>query len=592
MSVPFFTIGLSMLWIELLISLTGTAFCRTALFFSFFVLFASETVRRVRVRRKSPENTDLRVISLVSISVFFACSLFMVKMHFSYNPSLEIAERFKSDTVTVNGQITEILPKSGSGNRRYVLTVDSINSLTCDDFASESNIKLPVGGMKILLTSKYFKGELNDSVSFESKLYALGDTPSMTEYYKSKGYYVGAYVYENAERSAFLETSNSSSMFKRTVAVARVAVQNIREYMDKQLKKYSPDEYAGIMLGMLIGDKSGISEEYSDTFTKAGIVHLFSVSGFHISLWSEIVYKRLLKCGLNKRLSSFVSIGFVVLFTAVTGFSRSTLRAGIMMSVFFAGRMIFMDSDSLNSLGFSAFAISVADPFCAGDVGFLLSFFSTLGIVIGVKPIMRPIRMYLRRINNYQVRRRVYGVISGFAVSACAFVFTFPFVVLFIGDVSLVSPLTNLLTGGAASALVLLSGIGVLASILPLVRMFCYPVFLSAGLLTEYIVSVTTALAKLPYAYVSTDTAFITVALAAVMFLCAAALLLPLSEETKAESPVADDLHARSAFDRHKPAPIAFGEIYSHYNFRARLVFWLSDIIIMSGIFAYLCFNF
>lgn len=174
----------------------------------------------------------------------------------------------------------------------------------------------------------------------------------------------------------------------------------------------------------------------------------------------------------------------------------------------------------------------------------------------------------------------------------CAFVFTFPFVVLFIGDVSLLSPLTNLLTGGAASALVFLSGIGVLASTLPFVRMFCYPVFLSAGLMTEYIVAVTTALAKLPYAYVGTDTAFITVALAAVMFLCAAALLLPLSEETKAESPVADDLHARSASDRHKPAPIAFGEIYAHYNFRFRLVFWLSDIIIMSGIFAYLCFNF
>lgn len=372
MSVPFFTIGLSMLWIELLISLTGTAFCKAALFFSFFVLLVSETVRRVRARRKSPESTDLRVISLVSISVFLACSLFMVKMHFSYNPVLAIAERFKSDTVTVNGQITEILPKSESGNRRYVLTVDS---LTCDDFASDSNIKLPVGGMKILLTSKYFKGELNDNVSFESKLYALGDTPSMTEYYKSKGYYVGAYVYENAERSAFLETSNSSSIFERTVAAGRSAIQNIREYTDKQLKKYSPDEYAGIMLGMLIGDKSGIAEEYSDAFTRAGIVHLFSVSGFHISLWSEIVYKRLLKCGLNKRLSSFVSIGFVVLFTAVTGFSRSTLRAGIMMSVFFAGRMIFMDSDSLNSLGFSAFAISVANPFCAGDIGFLLSFF-------------------------------------------------------------------------------------------------------------------------------------------------------------------------------------------------------------------------
>ncbi len=613
MSVPLFTIGLSILWTELLISLTGMTFCKVICVFSLVALLLYSTFSRPgkgvkEYIYKTRKHKKITVAHLVFFSVCFACVLFMAKTEVSYNPATRIAEQFENEKVTVSGQIVEILPKSESGNKRYVVEVDSlvndkvVNRDNCENGNYDNGkIGLPFGGMKIMLSSKYFKGELNDFVSFDSKLYVLGNVENdstvsnksaIINYYRSKGYYIGAYVYEDVERTSFEDALSSASIFGKLEAKMRAGLAEIREYTRLKLRKYLQDDYAGVTLGMLIGDKSELPEEYSESFTKAGIVHLFSVSGFHMSLWSEIVYKRLLKSGFGKRLSSLMSIIFVLLFMAVTGFSRSTIRAGIMMMVFFFGRMMFRDSDSLNSLGLSACVITLANPFCAGDVGFLLSFFSTLGIIVGVKRLMRPVHMYLRRINNYERREQVAGVISGVAVSLCAFVFTFPFVAIFIGDVSLIAPLTNLLTGTAASALVLLSGIGVFLSTLPLIRMFCYPVFLATGLLAKYIVTVTTVLSQIPYVYVGADADFITVALAAVLVLCATAFLLPSAEKHNAErqSPIFEN--GQKHFDRHKPAPIAFSEIYSYYGYRARLVFWLSVIIIMSGIFAYLCFNF
>ncbi len=577
MYVPLFTIGLSMLWTELLISLTGLNFC-AALCAASLLVFLFFRFKQHPVTSKD----------LVFASVFIACILFLLKTGISYNPAVKTAEAFSGEKVRVNGRIVDILKKSDSGNRRYIVEVES---MVCEDEGEPYKVDLPLGGMKLMLSSKYFRGEINDYISFDSKLYVLGEEKSLQNYYKSKGYYVGAYVYEDADRTSFEEVSNEVSMFSKMQAGVRSCLFEIREYTRLKLKKYLPDNYAGVTLGMLIGDKSEIPEEFSDNFTKTGIVHLFSVSGFHMSLWSEAVYKRLLKSGFGKRISSLLAIVFILFFTAVTGFSMSTVRAGIMMGIFFLGRMIYMDSDSLNSLGLSACVITLANPFCAGDVGFLLSFFSTLGIVVGAKRLMRPVHMYLRRINNYELREQVAGVISGVAVSLCAFVFTFPFVSLFIGDVSLTAPLTNLLTGAAASTVVFLSGIGVLLSTLPLVRMLCYPIFLAAGLLLKYIAFVTSLLARVPYTYVGADTQFVTVAVAAVFVLCAAALLLPLSERDVAEGRTRGRTDA-DGLPHHKPAPIAFGEIYSYYGYRARLVFWLSVIIIMSGILAHLCSNF
>ncbi len=592
MSVPLFTMGLSILWTELLISLTGPVFCKVmcAVSLGVFLALRIKQYRTERNRNKTEKTTRVTTVDLVCLSVCFACLIFMAKTWISYDPAIEITEQSGNEKAAISGQIVEILPKSESGNRRYIVEVDS---LTLDETGEgKENPKLPLGGMKLMLSSKYFKGELNDIVSFDSKLFVLGDTAELINYYKSKGYYVGSYVYDDVERVSFSNAAESVSVFDKLEAKGRVGLAEIREYTRLKLRKYLPDDYAGITLGMLIGDKTEIPEEYSESFTKAGIVHLFSVSGFHMSLWSEIVYKRLLKSGFGKRLSALVSIVFVLLFIAVTGFSRSTIRAGIMMMIFFLGRMLFMDSDSLNSLGLSSLVIALGNPFCAGDVGFLLSFFSTLGIVVGVKRLMRPVHMYLRRISNYERREQVAGVISGVAVSLCAFVFTFPFVAIFIGDVSLIAPMTNLLTGTAASALVFFSGVGVVLSAVPIVRMFCYPVFLTAGLLTKYITVVTTALSQIPYTYVGADADFITVALAAVLVLCAAALLLPAAEKPTAERQTTVLENGQKYFDRHKPAPIAFGEIYSYYGVRARLVFWLSVIIIMSGILAHLCFNF
>ena len=442
-------------------------------------------------------------------------------------------------------------------------------------------VDLPVGDFKIQVSSRYGKAQVNDRVQIVSKVYSLFDRhKEMKSYYRSKGYFVGAYSYSSLRDDRyFAAPKESNSIFSRALSAIRKSCSDIREYTGKTLRKYLPDEYGNILLGMLIGDKSEIPEESIEIFKRAGIVHLFSVSGFHASLWSNLLYKKSLLMGLKKRPACVVSILALFAFLAITGFSKSTIRASLMLLIFFLGRLVYRDSDSLNSLGLSAIIILLLNPFAAGDVGFLLSFFATLGIVSGTKPLMNPIRIYFRRIQNKCLRKHCIDTVNVLLVSVCACIFTAPFMILFMGNISLIAPITNLFIGTLSGSVVLSAGVGVILSFLPALRMFAYPVFLFTGLATKYIVWISKVFSEIPNMFLEADGSYLKVTLAAVLILISLALIMPQKNvEATKKLPPYYRVSDREAAD---VRPI---DIYMNFNYRFRITFLLSLILILASV--------
>ena len=78
-------------------------------------------------------------------------------------------------------------------------------------------------------------------------------------------------------------------------------------------------------------------------------------------------------------MSAACSMGFVLFFMGLAGFSPSVTRAGIMMLLYLGGFLLRREPDSLNSLGLAALVILFANPFAAADLGMLLSFSATAG---------------------------------------------------------------------------------------------------------------------------------------------------------------------------------------------------------------------
>lgn len=504
---PLFLVGFSSLWALLLITLVPPGKTVAA---AVGLLVISTVLFFVTVFIKSTRKEKLFPVAFASVALISA--VFLIKTYFIYNPVTAMC----GNTYEITGHVVSVSGKNSSdlyvctvkvGEIKQTGTKSTSQDTSYKKNGTKSSIKsllfsegLP-NNFKIKLSSKTYEGKINEKISFSGKLYIPGksfeeDDPrtsaSMVNYYKAKDIFVGVTAYSGVK---ILEGGNYSKIPE--------FAYNVRKYIEKTVGEYIAKDYAGVLVGMLTGDKSEISDEIYDSFKTAGVVHLLSVSGFHCSLWGMLVYRQLLKVGIGKRFSACMTIVFLVVFTVVTGMSKSTVRAAVMLIVFFIGRVFTRDPDSINSLGFAALLIVLSNPFVCGDTGFLFSFFSTLGIFVFYPPLKKKVRPAIKKkVHNFYVRQRINSLSDILLISVCTMIFNFPFVMLFIGDTSLVSPLANLVVTPLSSLAIFFTGVGSVLDTLPLVGIFSKPVFLVAGVCSKVIVFVCGKISLIPFASV------------------------------------------------------------------------------------------
>ena len=489
MSAPLFYVGFTLLFTAMLLSLMPEVFAFYLGLFAFglFLIFCLKKERTV---------------VLVLASIFAACFLFFVKTEFDYKPVQENAGK----TIDIKGQVVGFDKKSDSGMERYTIK------------ASDG----PLAGKTLRLTTKDNSAHLNDLVEFKGKISALSGN-----YFKARNMYVGSYAYGKITVIKYEDVYASMPIYKRFSSFVRAKTTDASSYLETRLLIDLPSDYAYVLYGMLIGEKDSLPQIIYENFQRAGIVHLLAVSGFHTSLWSMLFYRALLRRGVNMRLSAALTVGFVLAFLALTGFSKSTIRASIALIVFFLGRILSRQSDSKSSLGLAAIIIIVLNPFAGGDTGFLLSFFSTLGILTVFPIMLGRVREFLRsHINNREVCDKVLDAFSVVLVTLSTLLFTLPVTMVTIGEVSLISPLTNLLVTSGASLAIMLSGLAVVASFIPVISAFEKPLMLVSALIIKYVVNVSAWISTFSFSSVDISSGYAMVTVAAVLILIGFSLML------------------------------------------------------------------
>ncbi len=228
-----------------------------------------------------------------------------------------------------------------------------------------------------------------------------------------------------------------------------------------------PTDIGGFIIGITIGEKELLSDELLNRFNITGTSHIIVVSGMHIAVLSGFLYY-VLKRILNFRIASVISIVFVVLFMAFTGFTPSVIRAGAMMIFSFAARMFNEKPDSLNTLGMSAILLTAVQPFSVYNVGTVFSYASVLGILLMNEHILPRFKKYVEKINSQRLRKFTVKTVSIILVSLSAQVFTFPVSVIYNIEFSFISVLANFLISTLCDIVMVAGCIGVvLLSVLP-----------------------------------------------------------------------------------------------------------------------------
>jgi len=220
--------------------------------------------------------------------------------------------------------------------------------------------------------------------------------------------------------------------------------RKLRDALGLSLARGMPEREAAAAEGMLLGGDGKLSVGRRLTFSRAGVSHLFAVSGLHMTVVIQLVM--LLLSFLRFKRKSRIAIGLFAVcgFILLTGGAPSVLRSGVMTAVLLFGEFFRRRSGGLNSLGIAALLICLANPYAMYDIGFLLSLTATLGILVFTAPISRRLCAVLRVTSGWG-----RALVSLFGVSFAAVLGTLPVTLLCFQELSLVgfvfNPLINFL---------------------------------------------------------------------------------------------------------------------------------------------------
>lgn len=208
-----------------------------------------------------------------------------------------------------------------------------------------------------------------------------------------------------------------------------------------------PADTAAFMRALLVGDSSGLDDDYEleHALDESGIRHVVAVSGMHLSYLCAF-----LTALLGRRRAAKLGVPAAVVFTFMAGATPSIVRACVMLLLVMAAPLARREADGLTSLGAALLLLLVINPLSVAAAGLQLSFAAMAGIVTVTPAVYAFIEGRWKKPEGRRGRLRSF-IIATLAGTAGSAVFTTPIVALTFGYVSLVSPLTNLLTLWAVS---------------------------------------------------------------------------------------------------------------------------------------------
>jgi len=221
--------------------------------------------------------------------------------------------------------------------------------------------------------------------------------------------------------------SYGNPLIKSGLAVRRKIINVI----DKSL----PEQQAGLLNGMLIGYREGLSDNVQEVFSDAGLTHIMAVSGANIAFIMMPLLFVFKKLRLRQIVSNIIVIGILVFFVFVTGFEASVMRAVIMAIVILSGQILRREADIYTSLAFAAVLLLLQNPYTLFNIGFQLSFAATLSLVLFYRNIKSMIKIKL-----------LPGFVSDtLAATVSAQLGVLPITALYFNKVSIISVASNLI---------------------------------------------------------------------------------------------------------------------------------------------------
>ena len=450
----------------------------------------------------------VRLITIIWVLVFFLVGLFRSGGFFfqSYLPLQELV----GENLTVTATIRE-KEVSSAAYARYRVTVSSV--------LREGEALSPKEFSAALILDTAGAYAVGDRIVAEVKGCSISDAYQYSSYALADGCTI-AFLCEGGAESIALEEAYTEDFSFFSIVTASHSFQ---QHLSFVLSEGISGDVGDFMSAVLLGDRSGLSEDFSRDFGRSGIAHLLALSGLHMGVLIGGLALVLRKIGLHRRVVSVFTLIAIFGFLLLTGFSMSACRAGLMLAFVAILGFISRRPDPITSLFLAVSIILLILPSAVASVGLWMSFSSVFGLLV----FMPRINDYFRtpkteRISFLNCLKRILRVLlTSVLVTVIATLSVLPILYLSGGEFSLFSALTNLLTVFLMPSLLVLTLLFLLFRRVVLIGTVIRALLRLIG---GFIITIARQISHFPNATVSLSYSFVGVAL--LIFLLPTLILL------------------------------------------------------------------
>jgi competence protein ComEC len=316
---------------------------------------------------------------VLSLLLFCAANISLKPFLIPDLPPEHIALNSSEEPVIVEGVIDSRPEATEHGCRLYLRAEKLYKNNTHKDVTGRLLLSVKEGGVDCVT---------GDRVRFASRIkrprnYGLPGEFDIERYMAFRNIFASAFIKESGEL-VFIGESGEFRWQRRIDVIAR--------QLGKFIEKNVPGTESTILRALLLGDMGAVPRGVKDAYTRTGVNHILSISGFHVGIIAVFIFQILLLTArtseflllrLNmRRFSMVVTLPILVFYLFLSGAAPATIRSVIMVAVYILAMVLERETDPIDSLMLAALIILAGSPPALFDLSFQLSFLAFWGILV------------------------------------------------------------------------------------------------------------------------------------------------------------------------------------------------------------------